>query len=94
MSVRTVSQYGVVRDRHYTSARDVAEGIVSCFDCCDETALDLIADVRITGRSACIVFTTKAHMVSNCVKDCMRKWFVLETSHAEGRTSSLLATLL
>ena len=63
MKVRTVSEFGLVRDREYTSARDVAEGIVSCFDCCNEETYDKIADVRISGKSACIVITTKAHMV-------------------------------
>jgi hypothetical protein len=64
MKVQTVSKFGLVRDREYRSAREVAEGIVSCFEYCNEDALDLIADVRISGKSACIVITTKAHMVS------------------------------
>lgn len=63
MKVQTVSKYGLIRDREYRSAREVSEGIVSCFEFCDEDTLNLIADVRISGKSACIVITTKAHMV-------------------------------
>ena len=64
MKVQTVSKFGLVRNREYRSSREVAEGIVSCFEFCDESTLDLIADVRISGKSACIVITTKAHMVT------------------------------
>jgi hypothetical protein len=76
MKVRTESKFGLVRDRQYATAREVAEGIVSCFEYCDESALDLIADVRISGKSACIVITTKAHMVSEIITDgtCCMHW--------------------
>lgn len=63
MKVQTISKFGLIRDREYKSAREVSEGIVSCFEYCNEATLDLIADVRISGKSACIVITTKAHMV-------------------------------
>eukprot|EP00603_Paraphysomonas_imperforata_P013980 CAMPEP_0114478296 /NCGR_PEP_ID=MMETSP0104-20121206/15903_1 /TAXON_ID=37642 ORGANISM="Paraphysomonas imperforata, Strain PA2" /NCGR_SAMPLE_ID=MMETSP0104 /ASSEMBLY_ACC=CAM_ASM_000202 /LENGTH=179 /DNA_ID=CAMNT_0001653465 /DNA_START=21 /DNA_END=556 /DNA_ORIENTATION=+ len=69
MKVQTVSKFGLVRQREYTNAREVAEGIVSCFDCCNEETLELIADVRISGKSACIVITTKAHMTWHINED-------------------------
>ena len=63
--MRTVSKFGLVRDREYRSSREVAEGIVSCFEYCNETTLELIADVRISGKSGCIMITTKSHMVAH-----------------------------
>lgn len=62
MRVQTVSPFGLVREREYHSAREVAEGIVSTFEFCNEETVDMIADVRISGRSSCITITTKAHM--------------------------------
>lgn len=70
MKVKTESKFGLIRAREYGSPREVAEGIVSCFEYCDERVLDLIADVRVSGKSASIVITTKEHMVRFLAVEC------------------------